>query len=81
MGQYSVTETYRVIVAPKGTPQEIQDKITETMRKVTDEEFQKSMTDMSELYRFLDQDQVKERLDQDYQAMENLIKENPDLFK
>lgn len=81
LGYDVATETYRVIVAPKGTPQEIKDKITETMRKVTDEEFQKSMTDMSELYRFLDQDQVKERLDQDYQAMENLIRENPDLFK
>lgn len=74
------TETYRVIVAPKGIPQEIKDKITETIKKVTDDEFQKSMTDMSEMYRFLDQKEVKERLDQDYAAMEKLLKENPDAF-
>lgn len=81
LGYDVATETYRVIVAPKGTPQEIKDKITATMKKVTDEEFQKSMTDMSELYRFLDQDEVKARLDQDYKAMESLVAENPDLFK
>lgn len=81
LGYDVATETYRVIVAPKGTPKEIEDQITETMKKVTDETFQKSMTDMSEIYRFLDQEEVKARLDQDYAAMEDLLKNNPDVFQ
>ena len=74
------TETYRVIVAPAGTPVEIEEKITETMRKVTDENFQKNMNEMSEIYRFLDRQEVKERLDADYKAMEDLLSENPNAF-
>ena len=42
------------------------------------EEFQESMTNMGEIYRFLDQDQVKERLDQDYEMIQQLLEENPD---
>jgi len=74
------SETYRVIVAPKGTPQEIKDKITETLRKVTDSTFQDKMTNMNEIYRFLDQTQVKERLDSNYEAMKALVDENPSMF-
>lgn len=74
------SETYRVIVAPKGTPQEVKDKITETLRKVTDEAFQAKMTNMNEIYRFLDQTQVKERLDNNYEAMKALVDENPTMF-
>ena len=82
LGYEAATETYRVIVAPKGTPQEILDRIEASIKKVTDnEEFQKSMADMSEIYRFLGHDEVKARLDQDYQAMEELLKNNPDTFK
>lgn len=74
------SETYRVIVAPKGTPQEIKDKITETLKKVTDSTFQGKMTNMNEIYRFLNQTQVKERLDSNYKAMKKLVDENPNMF-
>lgn len=75
------TETYRVIVAPKDTPKEIQNFITESMRRVSDtDEFKGKMTEMSEIYRFLDADEVKARLDEDYASMEKLLEENPDLF-
>ena len=33
---------------------------------------------MGEIYRFLDQDQVKQRLDQDYEMIQQLLEENPD---
>ena len=73
------TETYRVIVAPAGTPKEIEDAITQKSQEVSStEEFQESMTNMGEIYRFLDQDQVKERLDQDYEMIQQLLDENPD---
>ena len=73
------TETYRVIVAPAGTPKEICDAIAETMKKVTQTpEFQGKMANMGEIYRFLGPDEVKARLDGDYQAMVEMLKENPD---
>ena len=73
------TETYRVIVAPAGTPKEIEDAITQKIQEVSsDEEFQESMANMGEIYRFLDQDQVKQRLDQDYEMIQQLLEENPD---
>ena len=57
------TETYRVIVAPEVS---------------SAEEFQESMANMGEIYRFLDQDRVKQRLDQDYEMIQQLLEENPD---
>ena len=49
------TETYRVIVAPAGTPKEIEDAITQKIQEVSSaEEFQESMANMGEIYRFLD---------------------------
>ena len=73
------TETYRVIVAPAGTPKEIEDAITQKIQEVSSaEEFQESMANMGEIYRFLDQDQVKQRLDQDYEMIQQLLEENPD---
>lgn len=73
------TETYRVIVAPAGTPKEIEDAITQKIQEVSSaEEFQESMANMGEIYRFLDQDQVKQRLDQDYEMIRQLLEENPD---
>lgn len=73
------TETYRVIVAPVGTPKEIEDAITQKIQEVSSaEEFQESMANMGEIYRFLDQDQVKQRLDQDYEMIQQLLEENPD---
>ena len=73
------TETYRVIVAPAGTPKEICDAIAETMKKVTQTpEFQEKMANMGEIYRFLGPDEVKARLDGDYQAMVEMLEENPD---
>ena len=73
------TETYLVIVAPAGTPKEIEDAITQKIQEVSSaEEFQESMANMGEIYRFLDQDQVKQRLDQDYEMIQQLLEENPD---
>lgn len=80
LGYNVATETYRVIAAPAGTPEDIKKKITDTMKTVTDEKFQKSMGDMSEIYRFLDRNEVKKRLDADYKAMEELLIDNPDAF-
>jgi tripartite-type tricarboxylate transporter receptor subunit TctC len=80
LGYDVATETYRVICVPKGTPQYIEDQITETMRKVTGPEFQAQMDGMSEIYRFLDQKQVKEKLDKNYKAMVSLLKEIPNAF-
>ena len=79
LGYDVATETYRVIVAPAGTPKEIEDAITEKIKEVSStQEFQDSMANMGEIYRFLDQDQVKERLDQDYEMIQQLLEENPD---
>ena len=73
------TETYRVIVAPSGTPKEIEDAITQKIQEVSStEEFQESMANMGEIYRFLDQEQVKQRLDQDYEMIQQLLEANPD---
>ena len=73
------TETYRVIVAPSGTPKEIEDAITQKIQEISStEEFQESMANMGEIYRFLDQEQVKQRLDQDYEMIQQLLEANPD---
>lgn len=73
------TETYRVIVAPSGTPKEIEDAITQKIQEISStEEFQESMANMGETYRFLDQEQVKQRLDQDYEMIQQLLEANPD---
>lgn len=81
LGYDVATETYRVIAVPAGTPEEIGDAITARIKEVSEtEEFQTGMENMGEVYRFLDQEQVKERLDQDYQAMQELLETNPDAF-
>lgn len=82
LGYDVATETYRVIVAPKGTPQEILDKLEASMKLVTsDAKFQETMAGMNEIYRFLGQKEVKERLDRDYQAMVEMLEKNPDAFQ
>lgn len=81
LGYDVATETYRVIVAPAGTPEEICEKITETIERVSsDPEFQQKMAEMGENYRFLNAEQVKERLDQDYSLVEELVAAMPDTF-
>jgi len=73
LGYPVATETYRVIVAPKGTPKEICEKITATINKVSsDPEFQKTMDGMKEIYRYLDASQVKARLDQDVALVDSI---------
>ena len=73
------TETYRVIVAPKGTPEDVLEVLEASIKRVSeDPAFQETMTGMSEVYRYLDREQVKERLDKDYEAMKTLLEENPD---
>lgn len=81
LGYNAATETYRVIVAPKGTPQEVCKRIAETIKKVSETpEFQQKMKDMGEIYRYLDPTAVKAKLDGEYQAMVELLKEVPDAF-
>jgi tripartite-type tricarboxylate transporter receptor subunit TctC len=76
------TETYRVITAPKGTPEEVLNRLEASIKSVTEtDEFQEKMENMSEIYRFLGRSEVKERLDKDYQAMVTLLKENPNAFE
>lgn len=73
LGYPVATETYRVIVVPKGTPKEICEKISTTIRKVSsDPEFQKTMDGMKEIYRYLDSTQVKARLDQDNALVDSI---------
>lgn len=75
------TETYRVIVAPKGTPKEICEKLTECIKRVSStEEFKAKMAGMNESFRFLDAAGVKARLDADYALVEDLLKAVPDAF-
>ncbi|MDE6929194.1 MAG: tripartite tricarboxylate transporter substrate binding protein [Lachnospiraceae bacterium] len=82
LGYNVATETYRVVTAPKGTPQEVLDKLEAAIKKATDnEKFQQTMTDMSEIYRFLGQKEVKERLDHDYKAMTEMLEQKPDIFQ
>ncbi len=81
LGYDVATETYRVVVAPKGTPEEICQKLTDCMERVSsDPAFQEKMAGMSENYRWLDADAVKARLDQDYAMVEELLQEVPDAF-
>lgn len=81
LGYDIATETYRVMVAPKGTPAEICTLLTETIKKVSStDEFIEKMRNMSENYRFLDAEQVKARLDSDYRAVEKLLEEVPGAF-
>ncbi|MCK9547649.1 MAG: tripartite tricarboxylate transporter substrate binding protein [Sphaerochaeta sp.] len=81
LGYNIATETYRVMVAPKGTPAEICTLLTETIKKVSStDEFIEKMRNMSENYRFLDAEQVKARLDNDYRAVEKLLEEVPGAF-
>lgn len=76
------TETYRVFAVPSDTPEAVQDKIAETIKTVSEkEEFQNSMSEIGEIYRYLDQEEVKARLDQDYESMKKLLEANPDTFK
>lgn len=82
LGYDVATETYRVITAPKGTPEEVLNKLEASIKEVTGtEEFRKKMEGMSEMYRFLGRKDVKARLDGDYQAMVKLLEANPDAFK
>ncbi|MCI8453198.1 MAG: hypothetical protein HFE84_01075 [Lachnospiraceae bacterium] len=82
LGYDVATETYRVITAPKGTPEDILNRLETSIRTVTEtEEFQQKMEGMSEIYRFLGRSEVKERLDNDYQAMVTLLEENPNAFE
>lgn len=75
------TETYRVVVAPKGTPPEIVALLSETMKQVSaTPEFQEKMAGMSEVYRFLSPEEVKARLDEDLASMQKLIADNPEIF-
>lgn len=63
LGYDVVSSTYRVILAPKDVPQDICDKITATIKKVSSTpEFQKKMLDMNELYKFQDAAQVTESM-------------------
>lgn len=81
LGYNVATETYRVIIAPKGTPAEVCAKLTETIKEVSSTaEFQQKMKDMGEVYRYLDATQVKARLDGEYKQMQSLLKEVPDAF-
>jgi tripartite-type tricarboxylate transporter receptor subunit TctC len=81
LGYSIATETYRVMVAPKGTPAEICATLTETIKKVSStDEFIEKMRNMSENYRFLDAEQVKARLDNDYRAVQKLLEEVPGAF-
>lgn len=81
LGYDVATETYRVIVAPKGTPTEICKKLEETIKVVSStDEFKQKMADMGEVYRYLSADEVKARLEDDNATVQNLLVQVPDAF-
>ncbi|MDY0287570.1 MAG: tripartite tricarboxylate transporter substrate binding protein [Sphaerochaeta sp.] len=81
LGYDVATETYRVIIAPKGTPKEILSIISDSMKRVTStKEFQDKMAAVGEEYRFLTSAEVKARLDKDYKSMVQLVKDLPEAF-
>lgn len=81
LGYDVATETYRVIIAPKGTPKEIITILSDSMKRVTStKDFQDKMTAVGEEYRFLTPSEVKARLDKDYKSMVKLVKDLPEAF-
>lgn len=81
LGYEVATETYRVIVAPKGTPKAVCDKISEVIKKVSGtKELQDKMSSMGEIYRYLDASEVKAKLDDELLMVENLLKQVPTAF-
>jgi|GEM_PF-656731 len=75
-------ETYRVIIAPKGTPKEICEKIVDTIKTVTDkQEFKDKMMKMDEIYLYRDTQLVNETLGNEYKQLQQLYVTSPELFK
>jgi tripartite-type tricarboxylate transporter receptor subunit TctC len=75
------TETYRVFVAPKGTPKAILKNIADTIKKVTDtQEFEKKLTNMDEIYQYRSGKELQQRLKDNYDNMKKIVAQNPKEF-
>ena len=75
-------EITRIIVAPKGTPQEAIDKIRDTVKKVTaTDAFQKKLSEINEVYEFRSGESLMEIFNKKNDAIKAIVESNPELFK
>lgn len=75
-------EGYRVIAAPKGTSQAIVTEVSNEMKKVTGTpEFQKSLSDIGEVYSFMTPDETKSKLQDDRKKFQEVFQEDPDILE
>jgi tripartite-type tricarboxylate transporter receptor subunit TctC len=75
------TETYRVFVAPKGTPKAIINNIANTIKQVTETpEFEKKLTNMDEIYQYRSGMGLQKRLKDNYSNMKRIVAQNPKKF-
>lgn len=75
------TETYRVFVAPKGTPKNIINNIAMTIKSATDTpEFKEKLTKMDEIYKYRSGEELQQRLNDNYEKMKRIVAQNPKEF-
>jgi tripartite-type tricarboxylate transporter receptor subunit TctC len=75
------TETYRVFVAPHGTPKAILQNIADTLKKVTGtSKFEKKLTKMNEIYQYRSGKELQQRLRSNYDNMKKIVSQNPKEF-
>lgn len=75
-------EGYRVVVAPKGTSQAIVTEVSNEMKKVTGtSEFQKSLSDIGEVYSFMTPEETKSKLQNDMKKFQDVFKYDPNILK
>jgi tripartite-type tricarboxylate transporter receptor subunit TctC len=79
---YSVTDSItRLILAPKDTPKEIVDRLSEATQTATDTPgFLEKMAKMSEVYKFLGTVERKEMVQKDFTELKDFLTKNPDIL-
>jgi len=79
LGYDSGLDTYRIFVAPKGTPQQIIDKIASTIKKVTDTpEFKNKFSKMNEIYKYQSGQELQDTLNADYYNTKKIVEKYPE---
>jgi tripartite-type tricarboxylate transporter receptor subunit TctC len=80
-GYNVATETYRVFVAPKGTPKSIINTIAVAIKQATDTaEFKENFSQMGEIYAYRSGKELEQRLKSNYEAIKRVVAENPAKF-
>ncbi len=81
LGYKVATETYRVFVAPKGTPKNIINAIAAAIKQATDTaEFKEKFSQMGEIYVYRSGKELQQRLKSNYETMKRVVKDNPGKF-